>query len=175
MVFLISQYLGDTQLYMLFTAVLLVSLALDIWFLRRHTTMTTKSAVAQSAAWVALATAFGVLLGFTQGRTVATEYFSAYLMEYSLSMDNVFVFVLILSHFSISQKHYGKVLFWGILMAIVFRLVFILVGVALVQKFEWILYIFGAFLLYTGYKILMSNNDEDFDEDSSPVYKLLNR
>lgn len=168
-------YLGDAELYAVFTLVLLLSLGLDYWFLKRHTKMTTRAALSQSAAWVTLAVAFGGLLWMTEGRPVATQYYSAYLMEYSLSMDNIFVFVLILSHFSISEKHYGRVLFYGILMAIVFRLIFILLGVVLVQRFEWILYVFGAFLVYTGYKILMTDGDEDFDEQSSPMYKLARR
>ena len=84
-------------------------------------------------------------------------------MEWSLSIDNIFVFILIFSSFNVKEKHYGRVLLIGILMAIVFRIIFITVGVALVEQFEWILYIFGVFLVYTGYKMFTEKEDEEFD------------
>jgi tellurite resistance protein TerC len=97
-------------------------------------------------------------------------------MEWSLSIDNIFVFILIFSAFSVKEKNYGRVLLIGILMAIVFRIIFITVGVALVEKFHWLLYVFGVFLIYTGYKMFKANKEEDdFDPQQSPVYKFLKR
>lgn len=174
--YLINLFTTDSYLFYGFASVLVISLLLDINFLRKQSAgMSTKAAFMQSAAWVGLAVAYGVLLYYTDGRKVAAEYFSAYLMEYSLSMDNIFVFVLILSFFKISNKYYAKVLFYGILMAIVFRLLFISVGIAVVNQFHWVLYIFGAFLIYTGYKILFTNEEDQFDPAESAVYKLMKK
>jgi tellurite resistance protein TerC len=96
-------------------------------------------------------------------------------MEWSLSIDNIFVFILIFSAFSVKEKYYGRVLLIGIMMAIVFRIIFITVGVALVEKFSWILYIFGAFLVYTGIKMFTANDDEEFNPKESKIYKLLKK
>jgi len=96
-------------------------------------------------------------------------------MEWSLSIDNIFVFILIFSSFGVKEKQYGRVLLIGILMAIVFRVIFITVGVALVDRFFWILYIFGAFLIYTGIKMFSSGNDEHFDPQDSRIYKFVRR
>jgi tellurite resistance protein TerC len=96
-------------------------------------------------------------------------------MEWSLSVDNIFVFILIFSFFNIRKDHVARALLIGILMAIVFRIMFITVGVALVDKFYWILYIFGAFLIYTGIKIFAVKEDEEFDPVNNPVYKFINR
>lgn len=134
-----------------------------------------KAALLQSLFWVSLAVAYAVIIYLEKGRTATAEYFSAYVMEYSLSMDNVFVFILILNFFRVSTKYYALVLFWGILMAIVLRLFFITTGAAIIQQFHWVLYIFGAFLIYTGYKILATKEEDQFDPADSPVYKLLNK
>ena len=96
-------------------------------------------------------------------------------MEWSLSIDNIFVFILIFSAFSVKEKNYGRVLLIGILMAIVFRILFITVGVALVDRFHWILYVFGVFLVYTGYKMFITDEQEEFDPQQSKVYKALKR
>lgn len=96
-------------------------------------------------------------------------------MEWSLSVDNIFIFILIFSAFKVKEKYYGRVLLVGILMAIVFRIVFITVGLALVNQFEWILYIFGAFLLYTGYKMFVATKDEEFKPQESKIYTFLQK
>ena len=97
-------------------------------------------------------------------------------MEWSLSIDNIFVFILIFSAFSVKEKNYGRVLLIGILMAIVFRIIFITVGVALVEKFHWLLYVFGVFLVYTGYKMFIANDEDDeFDPQQSKVYKFMKK
>ena len=110
-----------------------------------------------------------------KGEILALQYLSGYLMEWSLSIDNIFVFILIFSAFSVKEKHYGRVLMLGIMMAIVFRVIFITVGVALVERFDWILYIFGAFLIYTGFRMFISTEDEEFDPMKSKIYRGVKR
>ena len=96
-------------------------------------------------------------------------------MEWSLSIDNIFVFILIFSSFKVKEKYYGRVLLIGILMAILFRVIFITAGVALVNKFEWILLIFGAFLVYTGYRMFRASDEEEFDPHDTRIYKIIER
>ena len=104
---------------------------------------------------------------------MALEYITGYVVEYSLSADNIFVFILIFSSFNLHQKYYKKVLVWGISGAVVLRFIFIFVGSALLQRFEWVIYIFGAFLVYTGFKILFGKEeDEKMDTDNHPAVKL---
>jgi tellurite resistance protein TerC len=137
--------------------------------------MSLKQALFQSLCWVLLAVAYSLIIYLEKGRSAVAEYFSAYIMEYSLSMDNIFVFILILNFFRVSPKNYALVLFWGILIAIILRLIFITAGAAIVTQFHWVLYLFGAFLIYTGYKILFTNEEDEFDPADSPVYKLMNK
>ena len=144
-------------------------------FSKSSYTMGMRKALYQSIFWVSLALAFFVFLWFFQGSVVAVEYISAYLMEKSLSIDNIFVFILIFSFFNIRVDHIPRALMIGILMAILFRVIFITIGVALVEKFEWILYIFGAFLVYTGIKIYTVTQENQFDPLTNPVYRFLNR
>jgi tellurite resistance protein TerC len=157
--------------YLVFGIVLVLALAFDLGLLsKKNTTITIKQALYQTLFWVALAFGFFVFMWLEMGHQMAFEYLSAYLMEWSLSIDNIFVFILIFTSFGVKEKYYGRVLLIGILMAIIFRIIFITVGVALVQRFEWILYIFGVFLVYTGYRMFTSNEDEEFDPHNSKVY-----
>jgi tellurite resistance protein TerC len=110
-----------------------------------------------------------------KGQVLAFEYISAYLMEWSLSIDNIFVFILIFSAFGVREKFIPRVLLIGIMMAIIFRVIFITVGVALVEKFHWILYLFGAFLIYTGYKMFVASEDQEFNPKQSPVFKYIKK
>ena len=166
----------DQIVYLVFGIVLVVALIFDLGLLnKKNKVITLKAALQQTFLWVSLALAFFVFMWFEEGQTLALQYLSAYLMEWSLSIDNIFVFILIFSAFGVKEKYYGRVLLLGILMAIVFRIVFITVGVALVEKFEWVLYIFGAFLLFTGYKMFSSNNEEEFNPQESKIYKFLQK
>jgi tellurite resistance protein TerC len=107
---------------------------------------------------------------------LSLEFITGYLVEYSLSADNVFVFILIFNSFGVQKRYYKKILVWGILGAIVLRLIFIFLGAALLQKFDWIIYLFGAFLVYTGVKILFSKeHDEEINPGEHPVVKLLSK
>src|SRR5882762_7592465 len=137
--------------YLAFGILLVLALAFDLGLLSRKTShITIKKALWQTGFWVSLALVFFVFVWFQDGSTTALEYLSAYLMEWSLSIDNIFVFILIFNFFSVKEKYYGRVLLIGVLMAIVFRIIFITVGIVLVTRFHWLLYVFGAILIYTG-------------------------
>lgn len=162
--------------YLVFGIVLVVALIFDLGLLnKKDKIITIKTALKQTLFWVSLALGFFVFMWIEEGQKPALEYLSAYLMEWSLSIDNIFVFILIFSAFSVKEKFYGRVLLLGILMAILFRIIFITVGVALVERFSWVLYLFGAFLLFTGYKMFTANEDEEFKPQDSKIYKFLQR
>ncbi len=168
----------DSLLYIVFAVVIIVALVFDLGLLsKKNKVVTIKQALYQTFFWVGLAMVFLVFLWYEDGQKAGLEYLSAYMMEWSLSVDNIFVFILIFSAFKIKEKQYGRVLLIGILLAIVFRIIFISLGVVLVEKFSWILYIFGIFLLYTGIKMFVTDDDDEshFDPKSSKVYKFLNR
>lgn len=166
----------DQTVYLVFGIVIILALIFDLGlFSKKNTEVTIKTALYQSIFWIVLALAFGVFMWYMEGEKEALEYLSAYLMEKSLSVDNIFVFILIFSFFRIRADHVSRALFIGIVLAIVFRVIFIAVGVVLVERFSWILYIFGAFLVYTGIKIFAVRQEDEFDPGTSPVYKFLNR
>lgn len=166
----------DQITYIVFGIILVVSLVVDLGLLsKKGKKVTIRQALYQTFFWVGLALAFFVFMWIENGQKPALEYISAYLMEWSLSIDNIFVFILIFSAFSVKEKHYGRVLLIGILMAIIFRVIFITVGVVLVEKFHWILYFFGAFLVYTGYKMYTASDDEEFNPQESKAYRFMKR
>src|SRR5436189_6209114 len=166
----------DLITYLVFGIVLVASLVVDLGLLsKKDKKVTIRQALYQTFFWVGLALAFCVFMWVQNGQKPALEYLSAYLMEWSLSIDNIFVFILIFTAFSVKEKNYGRVLLAGILMAIIFRIIFITVGVALVDKFSWVLYLFGAFLMYTGYKMFTTDGKEEFDPQQSRVYKFIKR
>ena len=170
--------MNKTQLiYLVFGIIILVSLIVDLGLMsKKNQKVSIRQALYQTFFWVGLALAFCVFLWIEEGQKPALEYLSAYLMEWSLSIDNIFVFILIFSAFGVKEKNYGRVLLIGILMAIVFRIVFITVGVVLVEKFHWLLYVFGVFLVYTGYKMFVSVEEEnEFDPQKSKVYIFLKK
>lgn len=167
---------ADQITYLVFGIVLVFALVFDLGLLsKKGQKVTIRQALYQTFFWVGLALAFFVFVWIEKGQGLALEYLSAYLMEWSLSIDNIFVFILIFSAFSVKEKNYGRVLLIGILMAIVFRVIFITVGVALVERFHWILYVFGVFLVYTGYKMFTANEDEEFDPQKSKIYLFMKR
>ncbi|MEP6699724.1 MAG: TerC/Alx family metal homeostasis membrane protein [Bacteroidota bacterium] len=166
----------DQITYLVFGIVLIIALVFDLGLLnKKGQKITIRQALYQTFFWVGLALAFFVFMWIEKGEVLALQYLSGYLMEWSLSIDNIFVFILIFTAFSVKEKNYGRVLLAGILMAIVFRIIFITVGVALVEKFSWILYIFGVFLIYTGFKMFTANDDEEFKPEESKVYKWLKK
>jgi tellurite resistance protein TerC len=166
----------DQVSYLVFGIVLSLALIFDLGLLsKKGKKVTIKQALYQTFFWVGLALAFFIFMWLENGQTIALEYLSAYLMEWSLSIDNIFVFILIFTSFSVKEKNYGRVLLIGILMAIFFRIIFITVGVALVDRFHWVLYLFGVFLIYTGYKMFTTDEEEEFDPQHSRVYRFVKR
>lgn len=162
--------------YLVFGVVLLIAVVLDLGLLsKRSAEVGIKKASLQTLFWITLAFLFGAFLWWRTGSVTALEYFSAYLMEWSLSIDNIFVFILIFTYFKIRSDHVARALLVGILMAIVLRVIFITLGVVLVERFDWILYIFGAILIYTGVKIFMVKENKEFNPAANPVYRLLNK
>lgn len=166
----------DQISYLVFGIVLLLALVFDLGLLsKKDQKITIRQALYQTFFWVGLALAFFVFMWVEKGERLALEYLSGYLMEWSLSIDNIFVFILIFTAFSVKEKYYGRVLLIGILMAIIFRVVFITVGVALVEKFHWILYVFGVFLVFTGYKMFTASDNEEFDPHDSKIYRFMKK
>jgi tellurite resistance protein TerC len=160
--------------YIVFGILLVVALIFDLGLLsKKGTHMTIKKALWQTMFWVILAMGFFVYIWVENGQKTALEYLSAYLTEWSLSIDNIFVFILIFSFFGVKEDYYARVLLIGIMMAIVFRVIFITVGIALVERFEWLLYIFGVILLYTGIKMFSAKHGEQVNLDENKVYKFL--
>ncbi|MBM3828286.1 MAG: TerC family protein [Actinobacteria bacterium] len=133
-----------------------------------------REAAVESSVWVGIGLAFTGVVGFAFGGAAAGEYVSGYLIEKSLSVDNVFVWALIMSHFKIPSKYQHRVLFWGIFGALALRAIFIFAGVALIEKFDWVLYIFGAFLLYTAVK-MVAKSEEQKDPTSGRFMRLVQR
>ena len=167
---------SDQVAYIVFGIVLVIALIFDLGLLsKRSATISIKTALLQTLFWILLAFAFCGFLWFEKSQTIALEYISAYLMEWSLSIDNIFVFILIFTFFNIQENHYARALLIGILMAIIFRIIFITVGVWLVDNFHWVLYLFGAFLVFTGLRIFTVRQEDDFDPAKNPVYKFINR
>jgi tellurite resistance protein TerC len=159
-----------------FNAVVLTLLAVDLGvFHRRAHRVRVREAAIWSAVWVTLSLSFGAGVYFTLGRDKGVEFLTGYLIEYALSVDNIFVFVLIFSYFRIPAEYQHRVLFWGILGALVFRGAMIALGVALIARFHWVLYLFGAFLVYTGIRMVLQNREETYDPESNPTLRLVRR
>src|SRR5580658_11381548 len=165
-----------TITYLTFGIFLLLAIIFDLGRLsRKGTAISIRQALLQTAFWVALAMVFCGFLWYEDGHKIAVEYFSAYLMEWSLSIDNIFVFILIFSFFRVKPAYYARVLLIGILMAIVLRVIFITVGIALVSRFHWLLYVFGAILVYTGVTMFFSRHDAGVDVEDNRVYRFMKR
>lgn len=160
-----------------FFVFVLIMLALDLFvFHKKNEVIKVKSALLWSMFWIGLALSFNTVIYFTLGLEKATQFFTGYLIEESLSIDNLFVFIMIFGFFKIEPKYQHNVLFWGILGAIFFRAVFIFAGVALISKFAWIMYIFGGFLVYTGLKMLLEKKDSsEFNPNENIVIKTFRR
>ena len=161
--------------WILFNIFVLGMLALDLGFLQRpgHT-VKFREALTWSLIWIALAGAFAVLVYSRHGHATAVEFVTGYVIELSLSVDNLFIFLLIFRYFRVAPEHQHKVLFWGIVGALVMRGIFIIVGIGLIQRFHWITYIFGALLVYSGFK-LFRQHGVGIDPENNPVLRLFRR
>ena len=162
--------------YLIFGAALILALVFDLGLLsKKEAVVTLRKALIQTFFWVVLALGFGIFIFIYDGQQKALEYLSAYLMEWSLSIDNIFVFILIFSFLNINEKFFGRVLLIGILLAVIFRIIFITAGIELVSRFSWLLYIFGAILIYTGLSMFFAKNEEENDLEKNRVYRFLKR
>jgi tellurite resistance protein TerC len=162
--------------YLTFGGLLIVALVFDLGLLsKKNSHITIRKALWQTIFWVSLALGFFVFVWIEFDRTIALEYLSAYLTEWSLSIDNIFVFILIFSFFAVKENQYARVLLIGIMMAIIFRVIFITIGIVLVERFHWLLYIFGAILVYTGVKMFSSSDEEVVTLEENRVYRIIKK
>ncbi|GHN00062.1 membrane protein [Cytophagales bacterium WSM2-2] len=165
----------ETILFGVFALVIFLFLVADLGFFNRKAhRISTRSALYQSIFWVIVSSIFGYLVYYFDegGFDSSIEFFSAYLTEYALSVDNIFVILLILKYFSVKEEYYHTILFWGILGAVVFRGIFIFVGAIAIAELEWLLYVFGVFLIYSGIKIYFEDSDEKIDPEKNIIVRL---
>lgn len=164
---------NEILLFGIFGIVIVLFLIVDLGLVHKGAKkITQKDALIQTLFWIGISTIFGALIYFHGGGSEdAIEYFSAYVTEKALSVDNIFVILLILRYFKIKDEHYHDILFWGILGAIVFRAIFIFLGALLIGEFHWILYIFGIFLVYSGIKIFNEDDDMDIEPEKNLIMK----
>ena len=180
----------ETVLFGIFAVIIILFLVLDLGLFNKQAhKISTRSALYQSIFWVSISTVFGFMVYYfgpyehleagkkvvLEGTDAAVLYFSAYLTEYALSVDNIFVILLILKYFNVNEAYYHRILFWGILGAIVFRAFFIFVGALVIAKFHAILYIFGVFLIYTGIRIYLEDGDEKIEPEKNPILRFCKR
>ncbi len=161
--------------WVFFFAIVLIALFVDIGIVNRHAhAPTRKETVAWSIVWVSLALGFNAFIYWQFGLPTAKLFFTGYLIELSLSVDNLFVFLLIFSYFKVPKEYQHRVLFWGIIGALVMRMIMIFIGAELVERFHWIIYVFGVFLLYTGLSMFRST-DENFEPHESAIVKFVTK
>jgi len=167
----------DTPLifWLIFNAFVLIMLSLDLGvFHRKSHEVTVKEALIWTFVWIFLSLIFNTIIYFWKGQQQALEFFTGYLVEKALSIDNIFVFIMVFTYFQIPTKYQHKVLFWGILGALIMRVIFIFAGVALLEKFHFTIYLFGALLIFTGFKMFNHNNSQ-IDPDKNPVLRFFKR
>ena len=152
-----------------------IMLALDLGVFHRHThKVPVKEAIIWSCVWISLALLFNLFVFFEFGKTRALEFLTGYVIEYSLSVDNIFVFILIFSYFAVNNQYQHKILFLGILGALIMRGIFIFTGIALINRFHWVVIIFGGFLVFTGIRMLFQKETE-VDPEKNTVVKFFRR
>jgi tellurite resistance protein TerC len=167
--------IGSIWMWVGFTAFVLAMLALDLGvFHRKAHEVRFREALIWSVVWVALALTFNALIWNWFGPTRGLEFLTGYVIEKALSVDNIFVFLVIFSYFSVPSAYQHRVLFWGILGALVMRAIFIAAGAALIAKFHWVIYVFGGVLLLTGVKLFVQRN-EHMQPERNPVLRLFRR
>jgi tellurite resistance protein TerC len=164
--------MNSTWLWAVFAGIVLISLFFDLFvFQRKAHVIPVKEALKLVAFWVGLALIFDIILYFSKGRNEAVLFTTAYLIEYSLSVDNLFVFLAIFTYFAVPREAQRKVLLWGILGAIIFRGIFIFAGIGLISKFHFLIYILGAFLIYTSIK-LMTQKEKEIEPEKNPIVRF---
>ncbi|MEQ8905079.1 TerC family protein [Ekhidna sp.] len=172
---LLNLFTGQNEglLFGVFGVIIVLFLIVDLGvFHKKHQKVSQKEAIQQSIFWVLVSVGYGTLIYFYgEGPAATLEFFSAYVTEKALSVDNIFVILLILRYFNVKEEYYHNILFWGILGAIVFRAVFIFVGALLIAEFHWILYVFGVFLVYSGIKLFGEDEDMELEPEKNPLLK----
>jgi tellurite resistance protein TerC len=167
--------LNQALIWILFNVFVAAMLALDLGvFHRRAQPLRLRQALIWSGLWIVLAALFAALLYVWQGHTAALEFSTGYVIELSLSADNLFIFLLIFRYFQLSEPQQYRVLFWGVIGAIVMRAAFIFAGVGLIRRFHWVIYLFGLFLLYTGVRLLFQRGAK-VDPEKNPVLRAFRR
>ena len=163
-----------TLSYLIFISALVLSFVLDLFvFSKKDQTVDIRSAAKQYLFWVSIALAYFGYLWYFYGHKQAIDYLSAYFMEMSLSIDNIFVFVMIFTSLQVRPQYIGRVLMIGVVLAILFRIVFIALGIALINQFHWLLYVFGALLVFTGFKMFFENQEEENDVRDGKIYRWI--
>jgi TerC family integral membrane protein len=166
----------NISFWIIFNTVIIALLILDLAVLNRGgRVVSVKEALISSAIWIALAAGFAVFIHFWIGPGKSLEFVTGYVIEEALSVDNLFVFILLFGYFKVPAEQEKTVLFWGIIGALIMRGAFIVAGVALVQRFHWIMYAFGAFLVYSGFKLTSEGDDEEVDPSRNLVLRLCRR
>lgn len=167
---------GDLLPWILFNIFIIGLLALDLGvFHKKSHTVKVKEALGWSAVWITLALLFNAGLWYMEGKEPALEFLTGYLIEKSLSVDNLFVFLLVFSYFRVPARYQHKILFWGIIGALVMRGILIVIGAALITQFHWIIYIFGAFLVYTGIKMFFQKDEEEIHPERNIFVRLFKK
>jgi tellurite resistance protein TerC len=162
-------------LWSVFNVFIIAMLIVDLVVLHKEDEpVSIKEALYWTGAWIILALIFGIGVYYYMGSQTALDYYTGYLIEKSLSVDNIFVFLLVFTYFKVPDEFQHKVLFWGIFGALVMRLIFIFTGVALIERFHWIIYVFGGFLVFTGIKLAMEK-DKEVHPERNPILKLVRR
>ncbi len=163
-------------MWIAFWVIVLAALFVDLAVLNKHHgKVSMKEAAVMVCAWISLAALFGGAIWLVEGPRHALEFYTGYVLEYSLSVDNMFVFIMIFTYFAIPHNLQPKALLWGILGAVVLRFVFIFLGVKLISMFSWTIYVFGALLIFTAAKMLLQKEDDNFDPSQSFVLKVLKK
>ncbi|QXE89048.1 TerC family protein [Geomonas subterranea] len=163
------------MMWIAFAGIIAVMFILDLFvFNRKSHEIRFREALAWTLVWVGLAMAFNVGVWYFLGSAKALEFFTGYIIEESLSVDNLFVFIMIFSYFKVARAHQPKILKWGIIGALVLRGIFIVVGIELIERFHWMVYVFGAVLIYTGYKMAFGG-DEEIQPEHNPLVRLARR
>jgi tellurite resistance protein TerC len=164
-----------TILWTSFNLFVLAMLALDLGvFHRKSHVVSVREALTWTGIWITLSLIFNLFIYYYFDKEKAIEFFTGYVIEKSLSVDNIFVIIMIFSYFNVPRAYQHKVLFWGVLGALVMRVIFIFAGIELIHKFHWLIYIFGGFLIFTGLKMLRSG-DEKVDPERNPIIKLIRK
>lgn len=167
--------MNNIMLWSVFTLVIVTMLLLDLGiFHKKAHSVNFKESLIWTIVWITLAMLFGVGIYFFYGHQKALEYVTGYLLEKSLSVDNIFVFVMIFTYFKVPKIYQHKVLFWGVLSAVILRGIFIAAGIALIEQFSVVIYIFGAFLIFTGIKMFFKK-DDDIHPENNPVLKMVKK